>query len=131
MIERDGKSFTVRPEKVRLVNGDGADGLQTERGTVAEVAYAGPITRFFVELEKGGRLQAVRQNLDSSPGDDLERKGQEITVGWLPEHTVAVEQSKTRGGEMSAKPKHPARLAWIIVAVAARVRIRIRMRRRR
>ncbi len=59
------------------------------------------MTRFFVELEKGGRLQVVRQNIDSSPGDDLERKGQEITVGWLPEHTVAVtaagESGPTKG----------------------------------
>ena len=91
VIERDGESFTVRPEKVRLVDGDAAEGLHTERGTVADVAYAGPMTRFTVDLEKGGRLQVVRQNLDSSPGEDLERKGQEITVGWLPENTVAVE----------------------------------------
>jgi len=91
VIERDGESFTVRPEKVRLLEGDGSDGLHTESGTIAEVAYAGPITRFFVELDKGGRLQVVRQNLDSSPGEDLERKGQKVTVGWLPEHTVAIE----------------------------------------
>jgi putative spermidine/putrescine transport system ATP-binding protein len=89
-IERDGKSFTVRPEKVRILDGAAADGLHTERGRVADVAYAGPLTRFHIDLEKGGRLQAVRQNIDSSPGDDLERKGQDITVGWLPEHTVAV-----------------------------------------
>jgi len=80
VIERDGESFTVRPEKVRLVEGDAAQGLHTERGTVTNVAYAGPMTRFIVDLEKGGRLQVVRQNLDSSPGEDLERKGQEITA---------------------------------------------------
>ena len=67
VIEREGESFTVRPEKVRLVDAEAAEGLHTERGTVADVAYAGPMTRFTVELEKGGRLQVVRQNLDSSP----------------------------------------------------------------
>jgi putative spermidine/putrescine transport system ATP-binding protein len=90
VIVRDGKSFTVRPEKVRIVDDGAANDLHTERGTIADVAYAGPMTRFHIELEKGGRLQVVRQNLNSSPGDDLDRKGQEITVGWLPEHTVAV-----------------------------------------
>src|SRR5687768_1093145 len=98
MIERDGESFTVRPEKVRFVEGDAANGLHTERGTIADVSYAGPITRFHVELDKGGRLQVVRQNIDSSPGDDQSRKGQDITVGWLPEHTVAV-AAETRGAD--------------------------------
>ncbi len=96
VIERDGKTFTVRPEKVRFLEAGAPNGFHTERGTIAEVAYAGPMTRFHIELEKGGRLQVVRQNIDSSPGDDLERKGQEITVGWLPEHSVAV--TADRGG---------------------------------
>jgi putative spermidine/putrescine transport system ATP-binding protein len=93
VIERDSGSFTVRPEKVRLLDGGPSERFHTEGGTIAEVAYAGPVTRFFVELEKGGRLQVVRQNLDSSPGDDLSKKGQKVTVGWLPEHTVAVESA--------------------------------------
>jgi putative spermidine/putrescine transport system ATP-binding protein len=107
MIERDGQSFTVRPEKVRFVNGDAADGLHTERGTITDVSYAGPITRFHVELLKGGRLQVVRQNVDSSPGDDLARKGQETTVGWLPEHTVAVKAGNGSGPEPSPQSEKP------------------------
>jgi putative spermidine/putrescine transport system ATP-binding protein len=108
MIERGGESFTVRPEKVRFVDGDAADGLHTERGTITDVSYAGPITRFHVELEKGGRLQIVRQNTDSSPGDDQSRKGKETTVGWLPEHTVAVSAengSEPDPGSRSESPK--------------------------
>ncbi len=82
-IERDGQSFTVRPEKVRLSsNGDSA-GLHTERGRVADVAYAGSITRFVVELEAGGRFRSLRQNLDSSPEERPREagRGSELTVG--------------------------------------------------
>ena len=46
VLERDGQRFTVRPEKVRLLEGDedGA-GLHTERGVIRDVAYAGMVTR--------------------------------------------------------------------------------------
>jgi putative spermidine/putrescine transport system ATP-binding protein len=83
------------------------DGLHTERGTITDVSYAGPITRFHVELEKGGRLQIVRQNTDSSPGADQSRKGQETTVGWLPEHTVAVSAENGSEPEPSSQSESP------------------------
>ena len=41
------------------------DGLRVERGRVRDVAYAGMITRFLVELDAGGELQVVRQNLET------------------------------------------------------------------
>jgi putative spermidine/putrescine transport system ATP-binding protein len=95
LIERDGRRFTVRPEKVRLLNGDSLDGLHTERGRIVNVAYAGMITRYLVELEGGGTLQIVRQNLESSSQEELGRRGSDVVVGWLPEHTVAItEQDK-------------------------------------
>ena len=36
-----------------------ADGLHTERGRIADVAYAGMVTRYTVALEAGGELQLV------------------------------------------------------------------------
>ncbi len=95
LLERDGSRFTVRPEKVRMLNGEAASGLHTERGRIVDVAYAGMITRYLVELEGGGTLQVVRQNLESSSQEELERQGTDVVVGWLPEHTVAIaEQDK-------------------------------------
>jgi putative spermidine/putrescine transport system ATP-binding protein len=91
VLERDGKRFTVRPEKVRILDpGDDAAGLRTERGAVRDVAYAGMVTRYLVELEAGGELQVVRQNLETSSAEALELAGREVVVGWRPEHTVAV-----------------------------------------
>jgi putative spermidine/putrescine transport system ATP-binding protein len=98
LLDRDGKEFTVRPEKVRLVESDEpTDGLQTEKGRVRDVAYAGMITRYLVALDAGGELQVVRQNLETSSAQALEQVGRKVVVGWRPEHTVAVEAAVTRG----------------------------------
>jgi putative spermidine/putrescine transport system ATP-binding protein len=100
VLERDGRRFTVRPEKIALLeSGDGAAGLHTERGRIRDTAYAGMVTRYLVELEAGGELQVVRQNLETTSAQALEQRGEQVTVGWRPEHTVAVEEDPHRGEE--------------------------------
>jgi putative spermidine/putrescine transport system ATP-binding protein len=95
LLERGGRRFTIRPEKIQLLDPDsGADGLDAERGRVVDVSYAGMVTRYRVELEAGGELQVVRQNLETSSVDVGGERGREVTVGWRPEHTVAVEQKE-------------------------------------
>jgi putative spermidine/putrescine transport system ATP-binding protein len=91
LLERDGRRFTIRPEKVVLLDlGAGGDGMHTERGRIRDVAYAGMITRYLVELQDGGELQVIRQNLETSSAEALEQVGREVVVAWRPEHTVAV-----------------------------------------
>jgi putative spermidine/putrescine transport system ATP-binding protein len=89
ILERDGRRFTVRPEKVRIVDGDAAE-LSTEEGVVRDVAYAGMVTRYLVALDGGGELQVVRQNLETSSTEALEQQGRQVTVGWSEEHTYAI-----------------------------------------
>jgi putative spermidine/putrescine transport system ATP-binding protein len=98
VVERDGKRFTIRPEKVKLLEaGEAANGLVTERGVVKDVAYAGMLTRYLVELAQGGALLVVRQNLETSSAEALEQRGRDVTVGWSPEHAVPIqEKDKTR-----------------------------------
>jgi putative spermidine/putrescine transport system ATP-binding protein len=91
MLERDGRSFTIRPEKVRMLETDeNSAGLETERGAIRDVAYAGMVTRYLVELEAGGELLVVRQNLETSSAEALEQRGRQVIVGWRPEQAVAV-----------------------------------------
>jgi putative spermidine/putrescine transport system ATP-binding protein len=98
MLDRDGSRFTVRPEKVRLLqHGEDGAGLHTEGGVIRDVAYAGMVTRYLVELEAGGELQVVRQNLETSSAEALEQRGRQVTVGWRPEQTVAVSEQTRRG----------------------------------
>jgi putative spermidine/putrescine transport system ATP-binding protein len=91
LLERDGSRFTIRPEKIQLLDASTApNGLRTERGRIAEVAYAGMVTRYTVALEGGGELQLVRQNVEGASSGATSEQGREVLVGWRPEHTVAV-----------------------------------------
>jgi putative spermidine/putrescine transport system ATP-binding protein len=95
MLERDGSRFTIRPEKIQMLEaGAPAEGLQTERGRVSAIAYAGMVTRYTVSLERGGDIQLIRQNTETST-QDSEETGREVVVGWRPEHAVAVRARST------------------------------------
>jgi len=96
VLERDGRRFTIRPEKIRLLDAP-HDGLHTEAGVVRDVAYAGMVTRYLVELERGGELQVVRQNLETSSSEALEQQGRAVTVGWSEEHTYAIPKDEEEG----------------------------------
>src|SRR4051794_22532474 len=81
VLERDGRRFTVRPEKVRwLADGEPAsDRLHVETGVVRDVHYAGMVTRYTVALDGGGEVQAVRQNLDTTSAEALSERGRHVT----------------------------------------------------
>jgi putative spermidine/putrescine transport system ATP-binding protein len=97
LIERDGKRLTIRPEKIQLLEpGTAADNLHSERGKVAEVAYAGMLTRYTVALDAGGELQMVKQNLEGASTGSAPEQGKEVLVGWLPEHAAAVQGNSTK-----------------------------------
>jgi len=101
LIERDGARFTIRPEKIQLVDPAASpNGLRTESGRIADVSYAGMVTRYRVVLDAGGELQLVRQNVEGTSIDAASEQGTEVTVGWRPEHTVAVRGSSTNKEEL-------------------------------
>ncbi len=94
LLERDGGRFTIRPEKIQLLDpGATPNGLRTERGRIAEIAYAGMVTRYTVALEAGGELQLVRQNVEGTSNDAPSEQGMEVLVGWRPEYAVSVPQT--------------------------------------
>ena len=94
LLERDGKRFTIRPEKLQLLDAGAApDGLRTERGRIVAVAYAGMVTRYTIALEAGGELQLVRQNAEGTSDDAPSAQGMEVLVGWRPEYAVSVPQT--------------------------------------
>jgi len=96
LIDREGGRFTIRPEKIRLVDPAAPpNGLRTERGRIAGVAYAGMVTRYTVALEAGGELQVIRQNVEGAASGASSEQGREVIVGWRPQDTVAVHGSST------------------------------------
>jgi putative spermidine/putrescine transport system ATP-binding protein len=94
MIERDGRRFTIRPEKLRLL-GDHEpappDGLEVAAGSVREVVYLGAVTRYVVELDRGGTLTALRQNLETSAEQAQAERGRRVRIAWRPEQMAPVD----------------------------------------
>jgi putative spermidine/putrescine transport system ATP-binding protein len=93
LLERDGATISVRPEKIRiLAEGEPEDGgAQVERGTIREVVYAGMATRYIVELDAGGELTVVVQNLETTSAQALEARGRSVRLQWHTEHTLTLE----------------------------------------
>jgi putative spermidine/putrescine transport system ATP-binding protein len=89
VIERAGATYTVRPEKIRLLT-DGEGGGEAAAGIVREVAYLGAITRYEVELDDGERLVVVRQNLDITAEQALAQRGRRVRLAWRPEDLSAL-----------------------------------------
>ncbi|MGC4955451.1 ABC transporter ATP-binding protein [Actinomadura citrea] len=87
----------VRPEKIH-VHEDGGDreaggpdtGDRQALGTVAEVVYAGAVTRFVIDLESGDRVVALQQNLRTSSMDVLGRRGARVRISWHEAHEFHV-----------------------------------------
>jgi putative spermidine/putrescine transport system ATP-binding protein len=95
IVERDGRRITIRPEKVRILDTlDHAGEFEVEQGRITEVSYLGMVTRFVVELDGGGELQVVRQNLEMSSQEALEQRGRRVRVGWAGEHAYAIPESE-------------------------------------
>jgi putative spermidine/putrescine transport system ATP-binding protein len=91
VLERDGRRFTIRPEKIHMSE----NGTAGEPGVVREVHYVGSVTRYVVELDSGDRLMVVRQNLETSSQEALEARGKRVRLEWRPEHTYEIGKEGT------------------------------------
>ena len=98
VIERDGRRYTVRPEKINvLLDGELPQvGSHVERGVVRDVQYVGPVTRYHVTLESGGELQVLAQNLEEGSSEVLEARGRTVSLEWRPEQESVI--TDTEGG---------------------------------
>ncbi|MGH3326687.1 MAG: ABC transporter ATP-binding protein [Streptomycetales bacterium] len=87
--------YSVRPEKIRVVTDpDAPDAAgpddRTATGRVVDVVYAGAATRFIVDLDAGGRLIAVQQNLQVSSMDVLHHRDARVRLVWHRQHEFDV-----------------------------------------
>ncbi|MFJ1654304.1 ABC transporter ATP-binding protein [Streptomyces sp. NPDC088337] len=90
-------THSVRPEKIRVLK-ESADadepGQAIVTGTVAEVVYLGDSTRFLVDLDTGGRLTALQQNLETSAEDVAAYRGTRVRLAWHRRHAVQVPDAR-------------------------------------
>jgi putative spermidine/putrescine transport system ATP-binding protein len=84
--------FTIRPEKIHLQEprqpiGGGRCSIG---GTIREVVYLGAHTRYLIDLEGGGELVVVQQNLHTTSMDVLAARGRAVQLVWDREHNRLV-----------------------------------------
>jgi putative spermidine/putrescine transport system ATP-binding protein len=90
VLQRFGRTFTVRPEKIRMTPDGGArrDEDNAASGRIRDVVYAGMFTRYVVDLDDGGELVVVRQNLETSSAEALDARGRRVLLEWSSEHAI-------------------------------------------
>ena len=96
LLERNERRFAVRPEKIRMTDAGAAPALgdHAETGKIRDVVYAGMVTRYVVELDGGGELQVVRQNLETSSAEALDAQGHAVLLEWRPEHQLEIDDNR-------------------------------------
>jgi putative spermidine/putrescine transport system ATP-binding protein len=81
-------TFSIRPEKIHLggVDADVSPDSYSAEGVVRDVVYLGLYTRYFVQLDGGGEVMVIEQNLKTTSMDVLKVKGQRVRLHWKKEH---------------------------------------------
>ncbi len=84
--------YTVRPEKIRLLEPDAGIGPDDAavNGRVRDVAYLGSDTRYTVVLDGGGELVVTQQNVATSSMEALALKGTAVRLAWARRHMLPV-----------------------------------------
>ena len=91
ILQRDGRMFTVRPEKIRLSTDEQAEG---EPGAITAAVYLGPVTKFIVALDGGGELTVVQQNLETSSEDVHEMERKRVRLRWSPDVEFVMQEEE-------------------------------------
>jgi putative spermidine/putrescine transport system ATP-binding protein len=94
IVGRKG-TFTVRPEKIRLGEPSDpvADDETSATGTIRNIVYLGPDTRYIVALDAGTDLVVVQQNLATSSMDALATRDKAVRLVWKRQHNFPVSDS--------------------------------------
>ena len=111
---------SIRPEKITLLpghvaatavaraagHGDGldGDGVCVATGVVGEVVFLGAATHSVVDLDGGGRLTVLQQNVESAATRTLGRRGEAVTLSWQRAHVVPL--GPTRSSRSPGTDRH-------------------------
>ena len=91
----DPRAITIRPEKIVMAEAGRAAGPDecVATGHVGEVVYLGAITRYIVELDVGGTLVVMEQNLSTSSMEALQVKGRAVSLVWQRKNNRPVQEA--------------------------------------
>ena len=87
-ITGSSRTFSIRPEKIHMVDQQEQPDVDMfcVDGRVRDVVYLGLYTRYLVEMEGGGDLVVVVQNLKTTSMDVMSARGQRVRLLWQKEH---------------------------------------------
>ena len=109
LLERDGRRYTVRPRRSAVTTGS-----EGEPGTIRDAVYMGPVTRYIVELDAGGELSVLHQNLETS---SLGRRGSARSTS--PARMEPGRHVRDQGGAVKVRiRKRHAVFAALVVALS-------------
>jgi putative spermidine/putrescine transport system ATP-binding protein len=85
-------TFTIRPEKIHLR--DPADPVGADEtaalGSIRDVVYVGPDTRYIVALDAGASLVVTQQNLATTSTEALAQQGKAVRLVWKRQHQLPI-----------------------------------------
>ena len=86
----DRRTMSIRPERVRLLVADAEPdaGEVSLEGTIREVVYTGPATRYIVSTTAGADVIAERPNTYSLTTGATFGRGDRVRVAWAPGHAA-------------------------------------------
>jgi putative spermidine/putrescine transport system ATP-binding protein len=85
-------TFTIRPEKIHIAAPDSPIGEDeaSATGTIRDVVYLGPDTRYIVALDAGGELVVTQQNLATTSMEALAQQGKAVRLVWKRQHQLPI-----------------------------------------
>ena len=85
-------TYTIRPEKIQLREPDApvANDETAALGTIRNVAYLGPDTRYIVALDAGAELVVTQQNLATTSTEALAQQGKAVRLVWKRQHQLPI-----------------------------------------
>ncbi|WP_052499519.1 ABC transporter ATP-binding protein [Streptomyces vietnamensis] len=89
MTDGSRVSLSLRPEKIWL--SDFEPGMARVTGVVRETVYSGPTTTYLIELAPGVTVHVLEQNTARSRMEDRWSGGEEVELGWRPEHCLVLD----------------------------------------
>jgi spermidine/putrescine transport system ATP-binding protein len=96
----------VRPEKIRLhePGQEPAPSMNRLPAVVRDASYMGVSTQYIVEAAGGTRLTVYEQNVERASRAELWAAGEEVILGWLPEHTFVISDGAEASAEAGTPP---------------------------
>jgi putative spermidine/putrescine transport system ATP-binding protein len=82
-------TYAIRPEKIHIAAPGTPipDDSYCVSGTISDVIYLGVNTRYVIDLDMGGELVALEQNLTLDSTNVLASRGRKVSLHWKREHS--------------------------------------------